>query len=66
MRGLMSDATEAKASMLAPQASTFVGRLEQEKARLEERLTVINDVLAQLQDRPEIGNILNALHKLGI
>lgn len=45
MRGLIGEQLEAKASMLTPMASTFVGRLEQEKERLEERLVSINAVL---------------------
>jgi len=52
--------------MLAPLASTFVGRLEQEKARLEERLASINAVLGMLQDNPQFKDMLNALHRLGL
>ena len=57
---------EQKAAMLALMPSTFVGRLEQEKERLEERLASINGVLALLREHPQIGDVLNALHKLGI
>ena len=44
---------------------TFEGRLREEKAQLEKRLTDVNAVLESLKKAPQVAEVLEALNKLG-
>ena len=46
-------------------ATTFQGRLQEEKENLERRLADVNAVLESLKHAPEVANVLEALNKLG-
>ncbi len=46
-------------------ATTFTGRLQEEKQNLEKRLADVNMVLKSLEEAPEVAKVLEALNKLG-
>jgi len=39
-------------------------RLEQEKAKLEDRLKIVNDALRKLKDNPAVADVINSVGKV--
>lgn len=68
MRGLNMGGMGEKTATMALEcrtATTFEGKLREEKELLEKRLDNINAVLKSLKDAPEVAKVLEALNKLG-
>ena len=66
LRGLGYDNSGARMPSLEVRiATTFEGRLKEEKKNLEERLTDINKVLEAFKKAPQVTEIIEALNKLG-
>ena len=68
LRGLVPSGMGGECKMPSMEirtATTFEGRLREEKQNLEKRLADINAVLKALKEAPQVAEVIEALNKLG-